>query len=141
LLLLKDCSVASLDLAGTQAASADAHLLDAAVDDDVHGLDIRRPAALGLAIGMADQIAGHGSFLADFTELTHSVHLLAKTRTLQYYHKVFNNASFIFSKSDFFSANLTIFQVCETFLGGTSAHSEKIVLPERLVDDDRDRVA
>jgi hypothetical protein len=102
LFLLKDCSVASCDLAGTQAASADAHLLNASVNDDVHGLDIRRPAALGLAIGMADQIAGHGSFLADFTELTHSVHLLAKTRTLQYYHKVFNIASIIFEKCVFF---------------------------------------
>ena len=102
LFFLKDCSVASCDLAGTQAASADAHLLNAPVNNNVHGLDIRRPAALGLAMGMAVQIAGHGSFLADFTELTHSVHLLAKTRTLQYYHSVSENASIILRKNKLF---------------------------------------
>ena len=87
----------ALDIPTAQAASADAHLLNAPVDDDVHGLDIRRPAALGLAIGMADQIAGHGSFRADFTELTHSVHLLAKTRTFKYYHTKLCNASVFFT--------------------------------------------
>ena len=63
----------------------------------MNGLDIRRPTPLRLAVGMADQITGHDAFLADFTELTHSVHLLAKTRTLQYYHRIADIARVFFT--------------------------------------------
>ena len=78
--------VTSCDFAGTQATRANAHLLHSAVHDHVYGLHIRRPAALRLAVGMTDRIAGHDSLIADFTVLTHSAHLLAKNRTVLYYH-------------------------------------------------------
>ena len=60
------------NLTGTEAPGAHIHLRRLTVHDDMYGLDIRRPAALGLAIGVADQIAGHDTLIADFTELTHA---------------------------------------------------------------------
>jgi hypothetical protein len=64
--------VAAANLAGTEAPRANVHLGRFTVDDDVHTLDVRRPATLGLAVGMADQIAGHDTLVADFTVLTHA---------------------------------------------------------------------
>ena len=71
-LLFVSRSDAADDLAGTEATRANAHLLRLTVYDHMNGLDIRRPATLGLAIGMADIISGHLALIADFTELTHS---------------------------------------------------------------------
>ena len=65
-------SVAAADLTGTEAPRANIHLHRSSVDDDMHALDVRRPAALGLAVGVADQIAGHDTLVADFTVLTHA---------------------------------------------------------------------
>ena len=64
--------VAAANLAGTEAPCANVHLGRSSVDDDMHTLDVRRPAALGLAVGVADQIAGHDTLVADFTVLTHA---------------------------------------------------------------------
>lgn len=69
-------SDAALDLAGTKAAGADIHPFCRAVDDDVDGLNVGRPTAPGLPVGMADQIAGHDAFVANLTKLGHAVHLL-----------------------------------------------------------------
>ena len=59
-------------LAGTEAPRANVHLSRFPVNDNMHALDVRRPAALGLAVGVADQIAGHDTLVADFTVLTHA---------------------------------------------------------------------
>ena len=67
---------AALNLAGTKAAGADIHPLRRAVDNDMDGLNVGRPAALGLPVGMADQIARHDAFVANLTKLGHAVHLL-----------------------------------------------------------------
>ena len=64
--------VATVNLAGTQAPRANIHLCRFPVNDNMHALDVRRPAALGLAVGVADQIAGHDTLVADFTVLTHA---------------------------------------------------------------------
>ena len=72
LYLVSNVSDAANDLAGTEATGANIHLLRPAVNDDVNALDVGRPATLGLAVGVADQIAGHDTFVADFTVLTHA---------------------------------------------------------------------
>ena len=64
--------VAAANLAGTEAPCANIHLHRLPANDDVHTLDVRRPAALGLTVGVADQIAGHDTLVADFTVLTHA---------------------------------------------------------------------
>ena len=64
--------VAAANLAGTEAPRANIHLARSPVNDDMHALDVRRPAALGLTVGVADQIAGHDTLVADFTILTHA---------------------------------------------------------------------
>ena len=65
-------SDAADDLAGTEATRANVHDLSLAINDHMDALHIGSPAALGLAIGMADIISGHLALIADFTELTHS---------------------------------------------------------------------
>jgi hypothetical protein len=63
---------AAVNLAGTEAPRANAHLARFPVYDDMHALDVRRPATLGLTVGVADQIAGHDTLFADFTVFTHA---------------------------------------------------------------------
>ena len=60
------------NLARTEATGADIHLARRAADHYVHLLHIGRPRALGLAVGVADKVSGHGALLAHFTKLTHS---------------------------------------------------------------------
>jgi len=76
---------AALNLAGTKAASANIHLTSSAVLHNGNTLNIGRPGALGLAVGMADQITGHSALVADFAELTHASHLLFSLETEQSY--------------------------------------------------------
>jgi hypothetical protein len=64
--------LAAVNLAGTEATRANIHLGRFPVNDDMHALDVRRPAALGLAVGVADQIAGHDTLFADFTIFSHA---------------------------------------------------------------------
>ena len=65
---------AALYLAGTKAAGADIHLARSTVDYDVYTLNVGRPGTLGLSIGVADQITGHGTLVANFTKLTHGIY-------------------------------------------------------------------
>lgn len=60
-------------LAGTEATGADVHLARRAVNQYSYALHIGRPGALRLAIGVADQVAGHDALIAYFTVFTHSV--------------------------------------------------------------------
>jgi len=69
---VKKVLVAAANLAGAEAPRANIHLCRSPVNDNMHALDVRRPAALGLAVGVADQIAGHDTLVADFTILTHA---------------------------------------------------------------------
>jgi hypothetical protein len=63
---------AARNLAGTEATGANVHFGRLAVNDDMDGLNVRRPAALGLAVGVAHQITGHDTLVADFTVFTHA---------------------------------------------------------------------
>ena len=69
-------SKGALNLAGTQAASADVYTLYFAVNDCTHTLDIRLPYAFGLQMGMADIHAGLLALCADFANTCHVLHLL-----------------------------------------------------------------
>ena len=74
------CSSAELfaanNLSGTEATGADTHFGRLAVDNDMHGLDIRRPACSGLTIGVAYQVSGHNALSTYFTIFTHRYQLL-----------------------------------------------------------------
>jgi len=59
------------DLAGFQAAGADANSLRAARDDSSHGLQVRVEPAAGAVVGLADAIAELRSLAADLAELGH----------------------------------------------------------------------
>lgn len=74
-------SDAALDFAGTEATGTNVHLLLFPVDHNMYRLDIRCPAAFGLAVGMADQITGHDALIADFAVLTHESPPPSKTQT------------------------------------------------------------
>ena len=63
---------AAFNLAGTKAASANVHFTRRTVDNNTNGLNVGSPSAPGLPVGMADQIAGHHSFIAYFAKLTHA---------------------------------------------------------------------
>ena len=64
-------SDATDDLAGTEAAGANIHLLRFAINDNMNALDVGRPAALGPAVGVAHEVTRHDTLFADFTILTH----------------------------------------------------------------------
>ena len=61
-----------LTLPERRATRTNIHLSRFPVNDNMHALDVRRPAALGLAVGVADQIAGHDTLFADFTIFSHA---------------------------------------------------------------------
>lgn len=63
---------AARNLTGTEATGANVHLGRFAVNYDMHALNVWRPAALGLAVRVADQIAGHDTLFADFTIFSHA---------------------------------------------------------------------
>lgn len=67
----------SLYVAGAEAASAYLHPAGRAVNDYANLLDVRSPGASGLSIGVADLVSGHYAFVAYFTKLTHTIHLLS----------------------------------------------------------------
>ena len=64
-------SKSTLNLAGTQTASADVYTLYFAVNNCAHTLDIRLPYAFGLQMGMADIHARLRAFCTDFTNTCH----------------------------------------------------------------------
>jgi len=57
--------------AGLDAAGADFYLSGLAVLNSLYLLEVGVPTFLGLIVGMADIIAHHGFFAADFTYLCH----------------------------------------------------------------------
>ncbi len=63
---------AAFNLAGTKAASANAHLTRSTVNNNTNGLNVGSPSAPGLPVGVADQITGHHALLAYFAKLTHA---------------------------------------------------------------------
>lgn len=76
LLLCLNCIIVgfrqrALDIAGAQAASADIHPLASPIDHNMNTLHIGCPFCVGLAVGMADQIAVQLAFSADLTKLAH----------------------------------------------------------------------
>ena len=66
-----DQSQSALDLAAAQAASADVHVANGTADGHADTLGVRQPNAIGLAVGVADIVAGHSALLANFTNLSH----------------------------------------------------------------------
>lgn len=79
----------TLNLAGAQAACAGIDGTGAAVDDSANTLGIRSPRVPVLVVCMADQIAAHGAFFANFTIFAHSFHLLGEqSKTYEVYHIV-----------------------------------------------------
>ena len=65
------CLANAFDLAGTEAAGADVHLCGSAIHQDASGLNVWSPRAAGLAVGVADFVARHDAFAADFAEFCH----------------------------------------------------------------------
>ena len=61
----------ALNLAATQATSADVHVANGTADIHANTLGVRQPNAVGLAVGVADIVAGHSALLANFTDLSH----------------------------------------------------------------------
>ena len=61
----------ALNLAAAQATSADVHVTNGAADIHANTLGVRQPNAVGLAVGVADVVAGHSALLANFTDLSH----------------------------------------------------------------------
>ena len=61
----------ALDLAGAQAARADVDVLRLAVHNRAYTLDIRLPLTLCLQMGMADIVARHLAFAANFAVTCH----------------------------------------------------------------------
>ena len=66
----------ALNLAATQAAGADVHMANGAVNVHADALGVRQPNAVALAVGVAHVVAAHSALLADFTDLSHRSHLL-----------------------------------------------------------------
>ena len=64
-------SHAALYLAGTETTRADVHLLGSTVYDNVDALNVGSPAGPRLPVGMAYQVAAHGTLTANLTILTH----------------------------------------------------------------------
>ena len=61
----------TLDLAAAQATGADVHVTNGAADIHANTLGVRQPNAVGLAVGVADIVAGYSALLANFTNLSH----------------------------------------------------------------------
>ena len=66
----------ALDLAAAQAAGANVHVTNSAVNGHADTLGVRQPNAIALAVGVADVVAAQSALLANFTNLTHGSHLL-----------------------------------------------------------------
>ena len=61
----------TLHIAAAQATGAYVHPLCLTVDQNAHILHVGSPDAIGLAIGVADVVAAHGTLLAHFAKLAH----------------------------------------------------------------------
>ena len=59
------------DLAGLDAAGADAHALADAINDSLDGLQVYIPATTGRVVGVGDVVAELRSLAAEFTFLSH----------------------------------------------------------------------
>ena len=64
-------SLAFDDLAGLDAAGADAHALADAINDGLDGLQVHVPATAGRVVGVRDIVAELRSLAAEFTFLSH----------------------------------------------------------------------
>ena len=70
----------ALDFAAAQATRAHVHVANASIDHYADALRVRRPATTGLAIGVADVVAGHDALGANLTKLSHKSHLLLERK-------------------------------------------------------------
>ena len=78
----------------TKATSADIHSLDLSVNQNAYSLDIRLPGSLCFQVGVGYVESRLGRFAANFTIISHVLHLLALSAiaTVILYHKLFSGA-------------------------------------------------
>lgn len=61
----------------TKATSADIHSLYLSVNDNANSLNVRFPGSLGFQMGMGYIESRCGTLTANFTKISHVLHLLA----------------------------------------------------------------
>ena len=62
----------ALHIAAAQATGAHVHTLHSTIDYNANILNVRRPNAIGLAVGVAHVVAADGALRTYFTKLAHN---------------------------------------------------------------------